>query len=216
MNIFGSLDGYEDILVGFLVHQIYLAPIILLILEEIGVPFPFADLVIAYTGYQVAIGRIPYFVAYILLLVSDIIGASILYFVSRRYGMKIVDKFGKYIDLDMNKLNSMEGKFRKYGPLVIIVGRHIYGFKVPITIFSGISKMRYIVFLISVIITDSVWIPFYLSLGKRLGPKTIRLFHSFHFNHWYYLLLLIPVVVAFVPFFLMKKGKTKNQTDKTS
>jgi membrane protein DedA with SNARE-associated domain len=204
-----SLDQYEDILVAFLVHQIYLAPVILLILEEVGVPLPFADLVIAYTGYQVAIGRIPYAVAYIILLLSDVIGATILYLIARRYGKKLVDRFGKYIDLDMDKLNAVEGKFRKFGPLVIIVGRHIYGFKVPITIFSGISKMRYYIFLISVIISDSLWIPFYLSIGKRLGPRTMRLFHAYHVNHWYYLLILVPIILGLFPFFLMRKGKQK-------
>jgi membrane protein DedA with SNARE-associated domain len=209
---FTSLDEFEDILTGFLIHQIYLAPVILLILEEIGVPLPFADLVIAYTGYQVAVGKIPYAVAYLILLISDIIGATILYLIARRYGKKIVDKFGKYIDLDLEKLNSVEGYFRKFGPLVIIVGRHIYGFKVPITLFSGISKMRFIVFLISLIVSDSFWIPFYLSIGKKLGPKTIRLFHVYHVNHWYYLLILIPIILALFPFFLLRKGKPKQSS----
>jgi len=206
MNAFGSLDNLEDIIVGFLVHQIYLAPIILLILEEMGVPLPFADIVIAYTGYQVAVGKIPYIAAYILLLVSDVIGATILFLIARRYGKKLVDKFGRFIDLDMDKLNSFEGFFRKYGPIAIIIGRHVYGFKVPITIFSGISKMRYWLFLVSVVISDSFWIPFYLTLGRKLGPKTIRLFHVYHVNHWYYLLLLVPLGLSLLPFFLMRKG----------
>lgn len=207
-----SLDVYEDIVVGFLVHQIYLAPIILLVLEELGVPLPFADIVIAYTGYQVAVGRIPYMVAFAILLVSDLLGVTILYFLAKKYGKTIVDKFGKYIDLDMHKLDSVEGKFRKYGPIAIIVGRHIYGFKVPITLFSGISKMKYWTFAISVLIADSFWIPFYLSLGKKLGPKTIRLFHVYHVNHWYYLLVVIPIFLALLPFFLMRKGKEKKNT----
>lgn len=209
MNGFSSLDTFEDVIVGFLIHQIYLAPIILLVLEEIGIPIPFADFVIAYTGYQVAVGRIPYLIAFIILLISDLIGATTLYLLSRRYGKLLVEKFGKFIDLDMKKLDSVEGYFRKFGPIVIIIGRHIYGFKVPITLFSGISKMRYLTFALSVIISDSFWIPFYLSLGKRLGPKTIRLFHVYHVNHWYYLLILIPIFLAFLPFFLMRKGKAK-------
>jgi membrane protein DedA with SNARE-associated domain len=206
---FNSLDNFEDIIVGFLIHQIYLAPIILLVLEEIGIPLPFADIVIAYTGYQVAVGRIPYLAAYIILLISDIVGASILYLIAQQYGEKLVDKFGRYIDLDIRKLNSFENFFRKYGPIAIIIGRHVYGFKVPITIFSGISKMRYMTFAISVLISDSLWIPFYLSLGKKLGPKTIHLLSVHHVNHWYYLLLLIPILLAFFPFFLMRKGKKK-------
>lgn len=212
MYTLSSLDIYEDIIVRFLVHQIYLAPIILLILEEVGVPLPFADIVIAYTGYQVAVGRIPYFVAFVILLISDLVGATILYLLASKYGKLIVNKFGKYIDLDMTKLDSFEGKFRKYGPIAIIIGRHVYGFKVPITLFSGISKMRYLTFAISVIISDSFWIPIYLSIGRRLGPKTIRLFHIYHVNHWYYLLVLIPIVLAILPFFLMRKGNAKKST----
>lgn len=207
-----SLDNLQDIIVRFLIHQIYLAPIIILILEEIGVPLPFSDIVIAYTGYQVAVGKIPYFTAYMLLLASDIIGATILYFIAQRYGKTLVDKFGHFIDLDVNKLNSFEGFFRKYGPIAIIIGRHIYGFKVPITIFSGMSKMRYVTFLMSVTISDSFWIPFYLAIGKKLGQKTIHLFHVHHFNHWYYLLFLIPVFLALLPFFLMRKGSGKKNT----
>jgi len=206
MYNFSSLDSLEDLISGFLIHQIYLAPIILLVLEEIGVPLPFADIVIAYTGYQVAVGRIPYLVAFIILLISDIVGATILYILARKYGKKIVNKFGKYIDLDMDKLDSFEEVFRKYGPIAIIVGRHVYGFKVPITLFSGISKMKYRTFALSVIISDSFWIPFYLSIGRKLGPKTIRLFHAHHINHWYYLLVLIPIFLALLPFFLMRKG----------
>src|SRR6185437_11840313 len=206
MDIFSSFDTFEDVVVGFLVHQSFLAPIILLMLEEMGVPLPFADIVIAYIGYQVAIGRIPYISAYIILLIADILGATILYLLARRYGKKIIEKFGKFIDLDLEKLDSFEGFFRKYGPIAIIIGRHVYGFKVPITLFSGISKMRYTTFLISVIISDSFWIPFYLQIGKKLGPKTIRLFHVYHFNHWYYLLLLVPLALAILPFFLMRKG----------
>ena len=209
MDILGFLDQLQDIFVGFLISQIYLAPIILLILEEMGIPLPFADVVIAYTGYQVEIGRIPYYSAFLILLIADIAGATFLYFLAQRYGKTILDKFGRFIDLDAHKLDVFEGFFRKYGPVAIIVGRHIYGFKVPITIFSGISKMRYLTFLISVIISDSFWIPFYLAVGRRLGPNTIRLFHLYHVNHWYYFLLLIPIILALFPFFLMRKGKIK-------
>lgn len=209
MDIFSSLDAIEDAIVAFLIHQIFLAPIILLILEEVGVPIPFADFVIAYTGYQVAVGRIPYVEAFALLLIADFIGATILYFVARRYGKTIINKFGKYIDLDMNKLDLFEGFFRKYGPIAIIIGRHIYGFKVPITLFSGISKMPYRVFLLGIAISDSFWIPFYLAIGKRLGPKTVHLLHIYHVDHAYYSLLIIPVILAFLPFFLMRKNNAK-------
>lgn len=206
--IVSFLDKLQDFFATFLVQQIYLAPIILLMLEEMGIPLPIADVVIAYTGYQVAIGKIPYFVAYFVLLVSDILGATILYLAARYYGRKIIDKFGKYIDLDMKKLGIVEEYFRQYGPFAIIVGRHIIGFKIPITLFSGISKMPYKKFAVSVLISDSFWIPFYLSIGEKLGPKTLHLLHD---HHWYALLFLFPIFVSVLPFFLMRKNSSNKK-----
>ena len=203
-SLFTYLDSLQDVALNFLAHQIYLAPIVLLMLEEIGLPLPVSDLVIAYTGYQVTVGHIPYVVAYLLLLFSDILGATILYLLVKKYGKQVVTKFGKFIDLDMNKLDSVENLFRKYGPLFIIIGRHIIGFKIPITIFSGLSKMKYSTFVLSLAISDCLWIPFYLAVGEKLGPRTV---HLFHVHHNYYLFAFIPLLIALLPFFLMRKRK---------
>src|SRR5450631_3690586 len=79
LQLLSFLDSFEDILVTFLKQQTVLAPILLLFLEEAGLPLPIADFIISYTGYQVSLGHIPYIVAYIILLIADLTGASMLY-----------------------------------------------------------------------------------------------------------------------------------------
>ncbi len=204
VSLLPILDNLSDSIVPFLTHQIYLAPIIFLIIEEAGFPFPISDFVIAYTGYQVRLGHISYFVAYFILIIADLAGASILYFLCSRYGASVIAHFGKYIDLDTNKLKVVEKYFRKYGPLVIIFGRHIPGFRIPITVFSGISEIKYGTFLISTLLSIMLWIPFYLAVGERLGPRTVKLFHA---SHWSYLLILLPFLLSIVPFLFLRKKK---------
>jgi membrane protein DedA with SNARE-associated domain len=203
---FPSLDPIEDLILSLFKHQNLFAPFVLLIIEEIGIPLPVTDAAIAYTGYQVSLGRMPYFVAFIMVLISQLIGSSILYFLSDKYGSRIIFKLGKYIDLDKKKLEIVEEKFREYGALAIIFGRHIPGFKTPITIFSGISTMKYKTFILSTALSLSFTIPLYLSLGQRLGPRTARLVHA---NHLYYSLAILPLLISILPFLFMRKSKSK-------
>lgn len=204
LQLLSFLDSFEDILIVFLKHQIVLAPILLLLLEEAGLPLPIADFIISYTGYQVSLGHIPYVVAYVILIIADLTGASILYYLCSRFGAGIILRFGKYIDLDKDKLTVVEEKFRKYGPFAIILGRHIPGFRIPITVFSGISEMKYKTFLISTFLSIFLWIPFYLAVGEKLGPRTVKFVHA---NHWYYLLILVPIIFSLLPFFFLRKKK---------
>src|SRR5882724_2252800 len=199
-------ENLQDIIISFLAHQTYLAPIVLLFLEEAGIPLPTADFVIAYTGYHVSLGNISFPVAFLLLLFADLLGSSLLYFLCVRYGLRMINKYGKYIDLDNHKLDVVAEKFGKYGPLVIIFGRHIPGFRIPITVFSGISKMNYPIFIGSTYISVVFWISFYLSLGERLGPRTVHLLHA---HGWYLLFFLLPLLFFIIPFFFLRKSKSK-------
>ncbi|MBI5123698.1 DedA family protein [Candidatus Roizmanbacteria bacterium] len=201
------LDNLEDFIRVFVSHQTYLAPVLLLFLEEAGIPLPISDFVISYTGYQVSLGHISYLNAFITLIIADLLGASLLYFLCSRYGPHIIEKFGKLIDLDQHKLDMVEEKFRKFGSLFIIFGRHIPGFRIPITVFSGISEMTYLTFIFSTFASIVFWIPFYLTLGQRLGPKVM---HLLHVNGWYGLLFLLPIAISVAPFFFLRKSKKQN------
>jgi membrane protein DedA with SNARE-associated domain len=208
VNIFSLsfLDSLEDFFVSLLGRQVYLAPILLLILEESGLPVPVpGDIIIAFIGYEVSQGRIAYPVAFLMILCSVLSGATILYFVSARYGQKVVLRFGKYFHLNPEKLIRVEKHFEKYGPFVIIVGRHIPGFRVPITVFSGMSKVTYKTFILSTFISVIFWIAFYLEVGKQLGLKTVNLLKS---NHVYYGFLFIglAVFIGYLFFIYLKKS----------
>ncbi len=198
-------DSIEDLIVSFIHTQTLIGPFFLLLIEEMGVPLPVpGDVVITYAGYQVSRGRVSLMNAYLTFMVAVLIGSSVLYFLSRKWGQTIILKLGKYINLDTKKLETVEKKFKKYGPLVIIVGRHIPGFRIPITLFSGMSKISYPVFLISTLISIVFWIAFYLSLGERLGPKTLTLVHA---HHGFYLFALIPIVIAILYFLFLRYRK---------
>jgi membrane protein DedA with SNARE-associated domain len=188
-----QLDFFTDWISSFVIHQAHIAPFILLFMDESGIPLPIpGEAYITYVGYEVSRGQLSYILAFLMLLASVLLGASILYFVSRRWGRKLVLKIGKYIHVDEKRLTIVEGKFKKYGFWVIIFGRHIPGFRIPITIFSGISGVPYTTFIVSTFISVVFWIALYLSVGEKVGIKVVK---HFHISPLYFLILSIPFIL---------------------
>lgn len=208
-----QLEPFTDIIEAFLTHQGAYAPILLLLIEEAGIPIPVpGDVMVAYMGYEVYRGNISYLGAFIFLLLAVLVGSSILYYLSARFGQQIVLKFGHYMHLSEKRLLSVEAKFRKYGVWVIIFGRHIPGFRIPITVFAGMSEVTYKKFIISTFFSVIFWIPFYLSIGQKLGPKTILLLKG---RHEYLLIALIPFLIFVISIiYVSMKRKKERLTSK--
>ena len=204
-----QIEALENALEAFVVHQALIAPFLLLFIEESGIPLPVpGDIYLAFIGYQISKGAIPYWMAFIMLLISVLGGSSILYYVSSKWGKKIVTKLGMYMHVDQKRLNDIEKYFKKYGIFLIIFGRHVPGFRIPITIFSGISGVPYRTFLLGTFISIVFWIAFYLALGARLGNTVLRHFHA---TPVYFLIFIIPIVLSlgWIVYVKLKKGRTK-------
>jgi membrane protein DedA with SNARE-associated domain len=90
------------------------------------------------------------------------------------------------------KLLYVEHKFKKYGSWVIIIGRHIPGLRIPITVFSGISGVSFRTLFWSTFASVIFWIPAYLEVGRRLGKRATSLLQA---HQDYYLLALIPLAI---------------------
>lgn len=201
-----TIEALEDSLQAFVLHQALVAPFVLLFIEESGIPLPVpGDVYLAFMGYQVSKGNIPYIVALIIFLISVLAGSSILYYISARWGHLLMRRLGLYLDLNEKKLLQFERNFKKYGIWVIIFGRHIPGFRVPITVFSGISGVPYRTFLFGTFISVVFWIAFYLAVGERLGKSVLRHFHA---TPLYFAILCIPFIF-FICWILYVKLKSR-------
>ena len=141
-------------------HFPYLGILLLLILGEIGFPFP-EDATLILSGFLTAHDVIKplraFSVVYLGLLLTDFS----LYFVGKKYGRSIVEhkRFHKIISPD--RLSKLEEKFKKWGGLVIFLGRHVWGLRAQIFLVAGVMKMSAIKFLmadgIAAFFTIALW-----------------------------------------------------------
>lgn len=171
------LDSYTELIESFIQHQSVLAPLLLLFVEEAGVPILVpGDGILAYTGYSVQISQhSSIWIAFAAAVLAVVAGSSILFFISRHYGQQFIARLGKFIFLKERHVQRAEQLFNKYGVWTIIIGRHIPGMRIPITVFAAVSGVRYRTFILSTLVSMLAWIWFYLSIGKHYGANLQQL-----------------------------------------
>ncbi len=161
------------------------ASLALLYLEESGVPLPVpGDAMVTYLG-GLSAGSWPRWVAAWLAVIAVVVaGSSNLYLVSRRWGQRLVaHRLSHAIHLDRDRLDRVELWFSRWGAFAVIFGRHIPGFRVPITVMAGVFEVKYRVFAPSVAVSTAFWAAFWLWLGARFGGSVA---HVLRGNHWLY------------------------------
>lgn len=185
----------------FFAHYTYLPGYGLLYLEESGVPLPApGDVFVMYVGVHIPRNFFAWLIAWLGLILIVVLGATNLYFISRRFGTRLVhSQFAEYVHLNPERLARAEQWFKKYGVLAIIFGRHIPGFRVPITVASGVFGVKWRVFAASVAVSTAIWAGVMLTLGLTIGPRLALLLRA---HGWVYFIwgggVLLLVLITYL------------------
>ncbi len=173
--------------------------IALLYVEESGIPLPVpGDVWVVYVGTRAA-GSLPRLaLTWVSIVVVVVAGASNLYLVARRYGRRLVEhRVARLLHLDQERLEQAERAFRRWGVLMIIFGRHVPGFRIPITVVAGTFGIPYRLFAPSVAVSTAIWAGFWLLLANRFGSSAVH-FLSGHHVVYVVALVLIALSAAFI------------------
>jgi membrane-associated protein len=179
-------------------HYSYLPGFGLLYLEESGIPLPApGDVFVLYVGAHVPRNWLAWLGAWLGLIVVVVLGATNLFFLSRRYGRQVAEgRLAEFVHLSPERLARAEAWFKRYGVLAIIFGRHIPGFRVPITVAAGVFRVRYPLFAISVAISTAIWAGVVIIIGINFGTRLERFLqlHTQMYFIWGAIVVLLLVV----------------------
>ena len=160
----------------------------LLYIEESGIPLPApGDVFVMYVGVHVPHHIGAWILAWLGLILAVVLGATNLFLVSRKYGRRLAESdLAEYVHLSHGRLVSAERWFKRYGVLAIIFGRHIPGFRIPITVAAGVFQVPYRLFAPSVAVSTAIWAGVVLIIGINFGPRlgTLLRAHSFLYFVW--------------------------------
>ncbi len=145
-------------------HFPYIGLFLLLLLGGIGLPFP-EDATLILCGFLISTQVVKPIPALITVYVGLLIADLTLHFIGKKYGRQVVSHrhFHKLISAD--RLSFLEGKFNRWGILIIALGRHVAGLRAQIFLVSGIMRMPALKFLV----TDAVSSLFTMTLMIGAG-----------------------------------------------
>lgn len=139
-------------------------------IEEAGVPLPISgDLFLLTAGRNSLHSNFGLERILFATVAGTILGSSLLYLISRTLGRALVIKYGRYLRIEEQSLNKVEGWFQKHGGTAILVGRLFPGFRTASTIVAGIMEVHYFVFLFYTVLATIIWASAFFMAGRFLG-----------------------------------------------
>jgi membrane protein DedA with SNARE-associated domain len=165
----------------------------LLYLEESGVPLPLpGDVLVMYMGQQVRGEAFSQWLkVWAGLVVAQVLGATNLYLLSRRLGRDLPNsRVGRYLHVTEDRMRLAQRWFERWGPWVLVFGRHVPGLRIVLTIAAGISRVGLGVFIASVTVSSMAWVAMFLYLGARFGGTLEHLLDLHRGNY-----ALLPLLV---------------------
>src|SRR6202790_3077251 len=176
----------------------YLASYGLLYIEESGIPLPApGDVFVMYVGAHVPRNFASWFVAWLGLIGVVVLGATNLFFISRKFGRRLAEsRYAEAIHLSPERLQRAEEWFKRYGVVAIIFGRHIPGFRVPITVAAGVLRISYPVFAASVAVSTAIWAGVVMVIGINFGPRMEAFLRVHRETYWLWAAVVLVMIIV--------------------
>jgi len=148
---------------------LYVLIFLLILVQECGVPLPIlpSEVVLLGGGFLAADNRFALIVMGLLAASATLIGNSLLFFISRRYGRVALDRYGKYVHMHTERVDRIERWIERrgspilfYGPLLPILRAYMPAlagiFGVPYRAYIGILAGAALLWTFSMLILGSV------------------------------------------------------------
>jgi membrane protein DedA with SNARE-associated domain len=144
----------------------YLALFLLILVEEAGCPLPLpGESLIIYAGSRIARHEMSALRVFAAVVPASAIGCTVLYFLARTGGRALVRKMGHRIRLDEAKLDRMEAKAKRIGPVAVLIGRLTPGIRVPTDVAAGIFRIKFRYYLPFALLATCIRLTLFLYVG---------------------------------------------------
>src|SRR6516164_7974758 len=191
-----ALPGFLNSLAGPLNHLGYWAVLLLVMLEDFGIPVPGETILIAASVYAGA-GKLNVVAVGLIAFVAAIIGDNIGFAIGHYGGRALVLRWGRYVRLTEERLDKAETFFNSHGAWIITVARFIEGLRQANGIIAGTTGMYWLRFLAFNSLGAALWVGTWVSLGYLAGKHIDGIYHDITRYSTYVLIVLAVVLAAY-------------------
>jgi membrane protein DedA with SNARE-associated domain len=170
----------------------------LMALENIFPPIP-SELIMGVGGIAVARGKM----AIVPLLISGTIGSTlgnyVLFLIADRLGYErlqpFVDRWGRWLTLEWQDIETGTRFFRKHGGMVVFILRFMPAFRSVVSIPAGLAHMGHVRFLLYTAAGAAIWNTLLIYAGRWAGN---RFSEAEHWLGWITLAVVAVTAIYYV------------------
>ena len=182
----------------FLKHYGYFAMLPLMIIE--------GPVVTIISAMLASLGAFSWPIVLVISIAGDMIGDLIFYWLGYRFGMKFVNKIGKYMGITERLVLRMEKYFQKHGGKTIFAVKSTTGLCWTTFVAAGIVKMDFKKFIQYSFFGGIVWSSFLVAMGYFYGYlwKSIKQYIS-----WIGWIIFAVAIASFMIITIYKNYQAK-------
>ncbi|MGM7723680.1 DedA family protein [Metabacillus sp. Hm71] len=189
----------------------YLVLLIGLPLELIASPIPPGNSTLAYTGYLSYKKILDFLPALAAAYSGVLLGITITYWIGNKFGMPLIEKYGKWLHLKPKYLKKTRNAYEKYGNKMLLFGFFLPGVRQFNSYFAGIMHIPYRTFALYAYIGSFLWVLVFIGIGYVFGNQWQFVFAWI--EHFLLVILLILCCTIVVYFLYKWRNRLKNQQD---
>lgn len=172
-----QLPGFLHSLAPLLDHYGYLAVALIVLIESFGPPLPGETVIIAASVYAGA-GTLDIWAVAVIAFAAAVVGDNIGFFIGRRGGRALVDRYGKYVGATPERFAQAERFFLRHGHWIVVVARFIEGLRQLNGIIAGTSGMRWRTFAVSQSLGAAIWVACWTTVGYAAGSHITAIYDA--------------------------------------
>lgn len=138
----------------------YAGIFLLMLLESVFPPIP-SELIIPFAGYSAATGTLNIWLVLLAATAGAVVGMLPWYWAGRLFGLArvrwLADRFGRIMTLNAEEIDTATDWFRRYGPVIVFVGRLIPLIRTLISVPAGLAAMPFWKFLLFSTLGALLW-----------------------------------------------------------
>jgi membrane protein DedA with SNARE-associated domain len=176
-----------EMIIQFLTDYGYMIMFVLMV--------PFQPIVTLIGAFMASQGIFNVFVVFCVSIFGSLVGDTLLYMIGRKWGMRFVQRFGRYVGVTQQRVLRMEDAFLAHGAKIVIGVKSTTGLCWVTFIAAGILRMRFRNFLLYTLIGGVIWSGGLTIVGYFFGYMYAQIVDYISYAGWIVFGAMTAVVV---------------------
>jgi membrane protein DedA with SNARE-associated domain len=205
-----QLPGFLNSLAGPLDNFGYWAVLVLVMIEDFGIPVPGETILIAASVYAGA-GRLNVIAVGVIGFAAAVIGDNIGFVIGRYGGRALVLRWGRYVRRTEDRLDRAESFFDRNGAWIITFARFIEVLRQANGIVAGITGMHWRRFLAFNALGAALWVGTWVGVGYLAGDHINTIYHYVTRYSQYLLIALVALAAGYIGWHLVRRRRQRSR-----